>query len=212
MNAAKRSLQCQGIFSFHSQMTLITKRCTVISALYFKCWLYVSIFLRRLGDQTLHFCARRWGRHAGCSPGCQESLRSWQPQDPTKPTLTDGFWVPTDLWSLLVWPGTKEPVHWGPSHVYLMKAIITYMLINMFALRAAGRGPRPSHAAVQVSASLPSLYVTQNKSRQSTPRQIKMTKTGKDNFCHQCKKLPRLAMAPGAISPHTRKPVRSFCH
>lgn len=151
-------------------------------ALYFKCWLYVSIFLWRLGDRMLCFCARLWGRQAGSRPGCQGWLQSWQPWDPAKPTLTDGFWVPADLWSLLVWPGTIEPVHWGPLHVYLTKPVIAYMLINMFALHVVGGGPQPSCTTVQVRTSLPSLYVTQRKSRKSTMRHINMTKTGKDKF------------------------------
>lgn len=175
--------------------------------LYFKCRLYVSIFL-----QQLHFRARQWGRQAGSSPSCQGWLWSWQPRDPAKPALTDDFWAPADLWSLLVWLGTKEPVHQGPSHIYLMKAAIAYMLINVFAFHVAGGGPRPPFAVVQVSTSSPSLNVTQNKSGKSTTRHIKITKTGKDNFCHWCKKLLRLAVVPRALSLWTQKPVESFCH
>lgn len=180
--------------------------------LYFKCRLHVSIFLQQLRDRMLHFCTRRWGRQAGSSPSCQGWLWRWQHQDPAKPALTDDFWIPADLWSLLVWSGTKEPVHQGPSQVHLTKAAIAYMLINVFALHAAGGGPRTPCAAVQVSASFPSLYVTQNKSRKSTTRHIKTTKAGKDNFCHWCKKLPGLAMVPRALSLRTQKPVESFCH
>lgn len=151
-------------------------------------------------------------RQAGSSPSCQGWLWSWQGQDPAKPTLTDDFWVPADLWSLLAWSGTKELVHQGPSQVYLTKAAIAYILINVFALHAAGGGPWSPHAAVQVSTSLPSLYITQNKSRKSTVRHIKRTTAGKDNFCHWCKKLLRLVMMPWALSLWTQKSVESFCH
>lgn len=191
-------------------MTWITKRSTAMLTLYFKCRLYVSIFLQQLRDGMLCFCARQWGRQAGGSPSCQEWLWSWQPRDPAKPALTDGFWVPADLWSLLAWSGTKELVHQGPSHVYLTKAAIAYMLINVFALHVAGGGPRPPHAAVQVSASLPSLYVTQNKSGKPTTRHIKMTRTGKDNFCHWCEKLLSLAMMPMSTIPADPKTCGEF--
>lgn len=180
--------------------------------LYFKCRLYVSIFLQQLRDRMLHFCARQWGRQAGGSPSCQGWLWSWQARDPAKPSLTDDFWVPADLWSLLVWLGTKEPVHQGPSHVYLRKAAIASTLINVFALHAAGGGPWPPRAALQVSTSLPSLCATQNKSGKSTTRHRKRTKTGKDNFCHWCKKLLRLVTVPWALSLWTQKPAESFCH
>lgn len=106
----------------------------------------------------------------------------------------------------------KSPFTRAPHTVYLTKAAIAYMLINVFALHAAGGGPRPPLAAVQVRASLPSLYVTQNKSGKPTVRHMRMTKTGKDNFCRWHKKLLRTVIAPQALSPWTQKPVESFCH
>lgn len=77
------------------------------------------------------------------------------------------------------------------------------MLINVFAFHAAGGGPRPPRAALQVRARLPSLHVTQNKSGKSTTRHTKITKPGKDNFCRWREKLLRPAVAPRALSPKT---------
>lgn len=134
-------------------------------------------------------------------PGIQQNL-PW--------LMTSGFLLTFDPF----WFGReqKSPFTRAPHTVYLTKAAITYMLINVFALHAAGGGPRPPRAVVQVRASLPSLYVTQNKSGKPTTRHTKMTKTGKDNFCRWREKLLRPATAPQALSPRTQKPVESFCH